>query len=37
MIGRGSADMHMGESAELTGDDARPVVLEARAASATAR
>ena len=29
MIGRGSAEMHMGESAELTGDDARPVVLEA--------
>ena len=27
MIGRGSIDMHMGESAELTGDDARPVVL----------
>ena len=29
MIGRGSADMHMGERTELTGDDARPVVLEA--------
>ncbi len=29
MIGRGSADMHMGESAELSGDDHRPVVLEA--------
>ncbi|BCH30325.1 ABC transporter ATP-binding protein [Mesorhizobium sp. L-8-10] len=29
MIGRGSADMHMGEHAELSGDDARPVVLEA--------
>ena len=28
MIGRGSAEMHMGESAELTGDDARPVVLD---------
>jgi ribose transport system ATP-binding protein len=33
MIGRGSADMHMGESTELTGDDARPVVLEARGIS----
>ena len=33
MIGRGSADMHMGESTELTGDDARPVVLEARGLS----
>jgi len=29
MIGRGSAEMHMGESAELTGDDSRPVVLSA--------
>jgi ribose transport system ATP-binding protein len=29
MIGRGSAEMHMGESAELSGDDARPVVLSA--------
>jgi ribose transport system ATP-binding protein len=29
MIGRGSADMHMGESTELGGDDAKPVVLEA--------
>ena len=29
MIGRGSAEMHMGESKELVGDDARPVVLEA--------
>ena len=37
MIGRGSAEMHMGESAELTGDDARPVVLERERASATAR
>jgi len=33
MIGRGSADMHMGESTELSGDDARPVVLEARGLS----
>ena len=29
MIGRGSAEMHMGEHAELSGDDARPVVFEA--------
>ncbi|WP_442578532.1 sugar ABC transporter ATP-binding protein [Mesorhizobium sp. ASY16-5R] len=29
MIGRGSLDMHMGESTELGGDDAKPVVLEA--------
>ncbi|MFI0846897.1 sugar ABC transporter ATP-binding protein [Mesorhizobium sp. IMUNJ 23232] len=29
MIGRGSVDMHMGESSELRGDDAKPVVLEA--------
>ncbi|MEQ1950732.1 sugar ABC transporter ATP-binding protein [Mesorhizobium sp. CN2-181] len=29
MIGRGAVDMHMGESTELTGDDARAVVLEA--------
>jgi ribose transport system ATP-binding protein len=29
MIGRGSIDMHMGESAVLSGDDARPVVLAA--------
>jgi ribose transport system ATP-binding protein len=29
MIGRGSAQMHMGESAELSGDGARPVVLQA--------
>ena len=29
MIGRGSADMHMGEGADLSGDDSRPVVLEA--------
>jgi ribose transport system ATP-binding protein len=27
MIGRGSKDMHMGESAELTGDDAKPLVM----------
>jgi ribose transport system ATP-binding protein len=27
MIGRGSADMHMGEHAELAGDDSKPVVL----------
>lgn len=31
MIGRGSKDMHMGESASLAGDDAKPVVLAARA------
>ena len=29
MIGRGSADMHMGESADLNGDDAKPVVFAA--------
>ncbi|HEV7252747.1 MAG TPA: sugar ABC transporter ATP-binding protein [Mesorhizobium sp.] len=29
MIGRGSAELHAGESAELSGDDARPIVLEA--------
>ncbi|MFN0115821.1 MAG: sugar ABC transporter ATP-binding protein [Paracoccaceae bacterium] len=28
MIGRGSAEMHMGEHADLTGDDARPVVMQ---------
>jgi len=33
MIGRGSAEMHMGESAELASDDSRPVVLEARGLS----
>jgi ribose transport system ATP-binding protein len=33
MIGRRSADMHMGESADLSGDDSKPVVLEARALS----
>ncbi len=27
MIGRGSADMHMGEHADLKGDDSHPVVL----------
>ncbi|MGE0280367.1 MAG: sugar ABC transporter ATP-binding protein [Rhizobiaceae bacterium] len=31
MIGRGSTDMHMGETTELAGDDARPVVLAAAA------
>jgi len=30
MIGRGTAEMHMGEFTELTGDDSRSVVLEAR-------
>ena len=30
MIGRGSKDMHMGESAVLSGDSAKPVVLSAR-------
>jgi ribose transport system ATP-binding protein len=29
MIGRGSVDMHMGESAELTGDGNKPTVLAA--------
>jgi ribose transport system ATP-binding protein len=29
MIGRGSLDMHMGEAAELTGDDGKPTVLAA--------
>lgn len=29
MIGRGSAGLHMGESADLKGDDSRPIVLEA--------
>ncbi|MGO4832158.1 ATP-binding cassette domain-containing protein, partial [Rhizobiaceae sp. 2RAB30] len=32
-IGRGSADMHMGEHAELGGDDTRPVVLDAEGLS----
>jgi len=31
MIGRGSVDMHMGESAELSGDDSRKIVMEAQA------
>ena len=31
MIGRGSADMHMGESTDLTGDDSKPVALSAEA------
>lgn len=31
MIGRGSIDMHMGESADLAGDDSKPVVLAAEA------
>jgi ribose transport system ATP-binding protein len=30
MIGRGSAEMTMGEETDLTGDDARPVVMEVR-------
>ena len=30
MIGRGSADMTMGEETELAGDDDRPVVMEVR-------
>jgi len=29
MIGRGTAEMHMGESTELAGDDSRPVALSA--------
>lgn len=29
MIGRGSAELHAGESAELCGDDGKPIVLEA--------
>jgi len=33
MIGRGSADMHMGETTELSGDDSRPVVLDAASLS----
>jgi ribose transport system ATP-binding protein len=31
MIGRGSADMHMGETADLSSDDTRPPVLAAEA------
>ena len=30
MIGRGSAGMHMGETADLKGDDARPIVMSVR-------
>jgi len=33
MIGRGSIGMHMGESADLKGDDAKPIVFEAEAIS----
>ncbi len=33
MIGRHIADMHMGETADLSGDDSRPVALEVRDAS----
>ncbi len=33
MIGRGSIGMHMGESADLTSNDAKPVVLEAQSIS----
>lgn len=33
MIGRHMAEMHMGEAADLAGDDARPVTLEVREAS----
>ncbi len=33
MIGRGSVDMHMGESAELTGDDQRKAMLTAELVS----
>jgi ribose transport system ATP-binding protein len=33
MIGRGTAEMHMGESTELSGDDSRPVALSARSLS----
>ena len=29
MIGRGSIDMHMGESATLCGDDTKPIVMQA--------
>jgi ribose transport system ATP-binding protein len=31
MIGRGSAEMHMGETAELASDDGKPVVMAAEA------
>ena len=33
MIGRGSADMHMGESADLAADDSKPIVLSVQQAS----
>jgi ribose transport system ATP-binding protein len=33
MIGRGSAELHMGESAELSGDDSKPIALEVRGIS----
>jgi ribose transport system ATP-binding protein len=33
MIGRGSTGMHMGESAELKGDDSKPVVLSVASVS----
>ncbi|MBP7001871.1 sugar ABC transporter ATP-binding protein [Amaricoccus sp.] len=33
MIGRHMAEMHMGEAADLAGDDSRPVALEVRDAS----
>jgi ribose transport system ATP-binding protein len=33
MIGRGSKDMHMGERAELNGDDTKPVVLSVESVS----
>lgn len=33
MIGRHAAELHAGEAADLTGDDAKPVVLELREAS----
>jgi ribose transport system ATP-binding protein len=33
MIGRGSANMHMGESADLAADDSKPIVLSVQKAS----
>jgi ribose transport system ATP-binding protein len=33
MIGRGSANMHMGESADLAADDSKPIVLSVEQAS----
>jgi len=33
MIGRGSANMHMGESADLAADDSKPIVLSVQQAS----